>query len=51
MKLELKYIGASQGTYIFYCNICNARVELKSKEIDYKYCPYCGKKVGEEYEI
>jgi DNA-directed RNA polymerase subunit RPC12/RpoP len=50
MKLEIKLIGTSRETNIYSCNMCGSRIETSSKKIDYKYCPYCGKKVGEEYD-
>ena len=50
MKAEIKYVGSSCNTYVHYCNICNHRIETNDKENDYNYCPYCGRKIGEEYD-
>lgn len=50
-ETELKPIGvdARGCTNVFECQTCKAviysGIYLKEKELDYEFCPYCGRKI------
>jgi len=48
-ETELKPIGADVRGYtnVFECQMCRTAIYsgIYLKELDYEYCPYCGKKV------
>lgn len=47
--LSAVFLNADGRTRIFRCSECGAHVLMptlmKSNEIDYMYCPYCGKEI------